>query len=240
MLIPGLAAAQQLPAWLKDANIPPPPPEMVTDESGLFESNPQALQRMRQALQKLAQERGFKIYVVIRAVMIGSNSTQLAGQLQQAWVPQGDGLVLVYESNSKSLGLGRGYDEDVTTPDQKWLIPSHEIMGIFAGSMKSVEGSLPPAEFMERLTLRLAAECSDYFAKMEAPAPSGRIGRLAALAFGAFALLVLVGFGLTMLLRRLGHGRAPKYQFPKTDLPQRLKAPFGGGKVIVRRFGAAE
>ncbi|MFT3992253.1 MAG: hypothetical protein QM680_12675 [Luteolibacter sp.] len=240
MLISGLASAQQLPAWLRDENIPPPPQDMVTDESGLFEGNPQALQRMRQALRKLAEERGFKIYVVIRSVLIGSNSTQLAGQLQQAWVPQGDGLVLVYESNSKSLGMGRGYDEDVTAPDQKWLIPSHEMMGIFSGSTKSLEGRLPPAEFMERLILRLAAECSGYFAKMDEPAPGGRIGRLAVLAFGAFLLLALVGFGLRVLLSGLGHGRAPKYRFPKTDVPQRLKAPFGGGKVMVRRFGPAE
>lgn len=239
LLCLGTARGQELAEWLKDANVPPPPAEMVTDEGGLFNSRPESLQKMRQAVQKLAQERGYKIYVVVKSVMIGNTASQLAGQMQQAWVPNGDGLVLVYESNSQSLGLGRGYEEDVTAPDQRWLIPSHEIMRILARVMKQVGSKPAPADYMEQVTLSLAQECSAHFAKLDAPAPGGRLVRLAVLALGATALLVLIVMGLGLLLRRSGNSKTQTFTFPQTDVPTRLKAPFGGGKVIVRRFGAA-
>ncbi|MFT4175467.1 MAG: hypothetical protein QM627_02315 [Luteolibacter sp.] len=239
VLMAANAVAQQVPEWLREANVPPPPAEMVSDESGLYDDDPEALERMRQAVRKLADERGFRIYVVIRPVMIASDSMQLAGQLQQAWVPDGDGIVLVYESNSKSLGLGRGYEEVQGDSDGRWRMPSHEFMRIFTNAMK-MEGKPAPAEFLERLTLRLAESCSEYFVKKEAPVPAGRMPRFAALALGSLVLLGVIGGGLALVLRRFGHGATGRFVFPKSDLPQRLKAPFGGGMVIVRRFGAEE
>lgn len=233
----GLASGQDLPGWLKDENIPPPPPEQVTDDSGFLAQNPGALERMREAVQKLEKERGFKIFVVIHSVLMDSNSQVLAGRLQEAWVPDGNGMVLVYESDSRALGMARGYGGDMAKQSVRGVIPSYELQGIVEKALKGADPKLAPERYIEDLTLKLSGECESYFHRGDAPLPKGRIARLVALSLGVGALVMLIALGLGQVVRRSGGGGSRTYQFPETDLPQRLGAPYGGGKVMVHRFG---
>jgi len=233
----GLASGQDLPGWLKDENIPPVPPERVTDDSGFLAPNPGALERMRAAVQKLEKERGFKIFVVIHSVLMDSNSQVLAGRLQEAWVPDGNGMVLVYESDSKSLGMGRSYERDLGNATSRGVIPSHEMLGIVEKAMQGTDNSLKPDQYIEALTLKLAEACQAYFHRADEPLPKGRTARLVALSLGVGAVVTLIALGLGQVVRRSGGGNSRTYHFPETDLPQRLGAPYGGGKVMVHRFG---
>jgi len=233
----GLASGRDLPGWLQDENIPPAPPERVTDDSGFLAQNPGALERMRAAVQRLEKERGFRIFVVIHSVLMDSNSQVLAGRLQEAWVPDGNGMVLVYESDSKSLSMGRGYESDPGSASPRGTIPSHEMLGIIEKAMRGTDNSLTPDRYIEALTLKLTEECQAYFRRGDEPLPRGRTARLIALSLGIGAVVALIALGLGQVVRRSGGGGSHTYEFPETDLPQRLGAPYGGGKVIVCRFG---
>ena len=229
----GLASGQDMPGWLKDENIPPAPPERVTDDSRFLASNSGALERMRAAVQQLEREHGFKIFVVIHSVLMDSNSQVLADLLQEAWVPDGNGLVVVYESDSKSLGIGCGYKGDLATSHGS--VPSHEIMGILQKAMRGANHPMKPDLYVEELTLKLAEEFQHYFHRADSPLPQGRTPRLVALSLGVGAVVVLIGLGLGLLVRRPGGSLI--YHFQEMDIPQRLGAPYGGGKVMVHRFG---
>lgn len=234
----GLAHAQEMPAWLQEKNVPPPPAEHVVDEAGFFSQDPGKLEEMRTAVKRLEREHGFKIYVWVKSVFIDSSAQLMAGRLQEAWVPDGGGIVLVYETDSRSLGLGRGYEGDVTQPDQRAILRSHEMVEIISRTMDRTDKSLAPEKYVSALTLQLVKECRDHFIRREAPAPGGRGARIAVLVLGTLALLSLVALGLGVVVRQSG-ARAPKcFGFPHSSRPLRLGAPFGGGMVAVKKFGS--
>ncbi len=230
---------QSLPEWLTKNGTPKPPkpPDFgISDEDGFFIHDAGAFKRISDRLRKLEAEHGYKIYLMVKPVLIGTSATELAAQLRQAWLPDGNGLVVVYEADGRSLGIGRTLDlpHDPKSPDA--LIPTHETAALINRAIDAVDAKLAPDAYIEDLTEKLIEECNSYFKLLEAPIPTGRWIRMGLLLVGAMTLLGLITLVGGWLLRHSPMAEVQSFRFPVVDRPERLGAPCGAS-VTARRFG---
>ncbi len=228
---------QSLPDWLAKNGVPKPPDFGVRDESGFFNRNTGAIKRISDPLRKLEAEHGFKIYLMVEPVLIATNANELAAQLQQYWVPEGDGLVVVFETDNRSLGFGRDVDGPPDENAAAGSVPTHETATILMRAREATDPNLSPEAYIESLMMNLADGFNNYFEKRAAPIPATRALRLGALVVGALALLALGAIIIGALIRLPSMAARKTYRFPIVDRPERLGAPCGGGNVTVRKFG---
>lgn len=229
---------QALPEWLSKNGAPKPPDFGVRDENGVFNRNAGAMKRISDQIRKLEADHSFQIYLLVEPVLIATNAPELAAQLQQAWLPEGTGLVVVFESDSRRLGFGRDLEGGVDTayPDNR--LPTHEAAAIVSRATAATDSSLAPQAYVEALIDNLTKECHSYFEKQKAPLPGGRSLRMALLTIGALALLGLAAIVVGALVRLPSMSVAETFRFPVVDRPERLGASCGGGNVTSRRFKA--
>jgi hypothetical protein len=230
------APGQTLPEWLAKDGVPKPPVFGIRDEGGFFNRDSGAFKRISDQLRKLEADHGYRIYLMVEPVLIGTSAPELAAQLRQEWLPNGNGMVVVFEADSRNLGIGRdlGMPEDTKTPDV--LIPAHETAALINRSIESVDSSLAPEAYIEAFTGKLVDECNGYFGLREAPAPAGRSMRIWLLAVGVLTLLALIVIGVGWLVNHSTMAEVSGFQFPVVDRPERLGAPCGAA-VTARRFG---
>lgn len=227
---------QSLPAWLGKNDVPKPPDVGIRDNGGFFSRNSGAIQRISDQLHKLEAAHGFQIYLLVEPVLIATSAPQLAAELQQSWLPEGDGLVVVFESDNRSLGFGRdvGGAPDENKPLGR--VPTHETAAILARAREATDTNLAPEAYIEALMRRLANEFTAYFERRAAPLPAGRSLRLGLLTVGALTLLALGAMGVALLVRLPSMAGSRVFRFPAVARPERLGAPCGGGNVSTRRF----
>ena len=226
---------QALPDWLAESSAAKPPDFGVRDESGFFSKDSGALKRISDQVRKLEIDHGFHIYLLVEPVLIATTAPELASQLQQSWLPHGDGLVVVFESDSRSLGFGRDVGGAPTeTPQVR--VPTHETAAILLRAQEATDTQLAPEAFVESLMGNLVKEFGDYFERRKAPLPAGRSLRLGLLTIGALTLLALIAIAVGSLVRLPSMAGNRTFRFPAVDRPERLGAPCGGGDVTTRRF----
>ena len=129
-ILMGSSAGQDLPEWLAKSANSKPPDFGVRDENGFFTRDSGAMKRISDQLRKLEADHGFRIFLLVEPVLIATSAPELAAQLQQSWLPKGDGLVVVYESDNRSLGFGRDVGGEPDTGDATVLVPTHETAAI--------------------------------------------------------------------------------------------------------------
>jgi hypothetical protein len=229
-------AGQELPEWLAGTSNARPPDFGVRDESGFFNRNSGAMKRISDQLRQLEADHGFRIYLLVEPVLIASSAAELAARLQEVWVPDGNGLVVVYEADNRSLGFGRDMDDRIGPNPPLAAVPTHETAAILMRARDATEANLAPEVYLETMMGNLVREFDGYFERRRAPAPAGRSLRLALLTVGGLTLLALAAIGVGALVRLPSMNAAKTYRFPVVDRPERLGAPFGGGCVITRRF----
>ena len=71
---------------------------------------------------------------VVEPVLIATTASELASQLQQSWLPDGGGLVVVYESDNRSLGFGREVGGGEGEDEFMGLVPAHATAAILRQS----------------------------------------------------------------------------------------------------------
>ncbi len=230
-----IGQGQSLPDWLAKDGVPKPPDFGIRDEGGFFHRDSGAFKRISDQFRQLEADHGYRIYLLVEPVLIGSTSTGLAAELRQAWLPEGDGLVVVFEADTRNLGIGRdlGVVPDPETRNPK--IPTHETAALIERAVGSVDPTLAPEAYIEMLMGRLVEECNGYFLLRQSAPPGGRSLRIGLLAVGALALLALMAMALGWLVRNSGMREVRSYRFPPVDRPERLGAPCGGS-VTARRF----
>ena len=238
LLLAGRMGAQDLPEWLAGTANARPPDFGVRDDSGFFSRNSGALKRISDQVRQLESDHGFRIYLLVEPVLIASSAPELAAQLQQAWVPGGDGLVVVYEADNRSLGFGRDMNDRTGPHPPAAAVPTHETAAILMRAREGTDPDLAPEDFLETLMGNLVREFDGYFKRRQAPVPAGRSLRLALLTVGGLTLLALAAIGVGALIRLPAMAGARTFRFPVVDRPERLGAPCGGGCVITRRFRA--
>jgi hypothetical protein len=222
---------------LQTAEAAPQAPESgIRDESGFFGRNSGISKRIAEKIRKLEEDHGFRIYLMVEPVLIATTAPELAARLQQWWLPTGEGMVVVYESDNRGIGFGRDLGASVDKEDIPGRVPTHELENILLRARQATDSTLPPEAFLETLIGNLTGEFDSYFKKRAAPLPAGRSLRMGLLTVGALTLLALGAIGVGALVRLPSMAQKPVYRFPVVDRPERLGAPCGGGNVTTRRF----
>jgi hypothetical protein len=212
-----------------------PPESGILDAGGLFQRDTAALDRIRGIIRQLEKNHGYRIYVLVEPLFISTTPTELAARLQDAWLPDGNGVVIVFESDSRSLGFGRDLGEKPESAISEALVPTHETAALLRDVVAHTDAGLAPAVYLETLVENVARGLDDYFKRRAAPPPPGRSLRFVLLTIGGLALLALgaIAVGALSRMQSVEGGRALRFQ--GVDLPERLGAPCGG-KVVSRSF----
>ena len=213
----------------------PPPGFGVVDQGGFFNRNASALKRIAGQIRRLEQEHGYMIYLVIEPVLIASTASERAAELREAWVPEGNGLVVVFESDSRDLGIGRDLAGRPIEPGTGARIPSHETAALLDQAMAATDANLVPDLYLEALIGNLTTGFDAYFKRRAAPPPAERTLKITLLVVGTLALLGLGAIGVGGLVRHSSMVAVRSFRFPPVDRPERLGAPCGGD-VTARRF----
>jgi hypothetical protein len=212
------------------------PADGVSDTGDFFSRNAEAKAGISAQFRKLEAEHGFRMLLVVESVLIGTTAPELAARLQQAWLPQGDGLVIVFEADSRSLGFGRDLDSSPVSASAVGRVPTHETSAILSRVLGQTDPALEPEAYLATLCGNLAREFEAYFQHRNTPPPPERSLRIGLIAIGGLALLGLLAILVGSLVRLPSMAGERSYHFPESNHPERLGAPAGGGNVTVRRF----
>jgi hypothetical protein len=232
-----LVQAQALPEWLAKSGIGKAPPAFgILDESKLFNKDSGAFKRISDQLRKLELDHNYKIYLVVESVLIGSTPSELAADLRRAWIPEGNGLVIVFETDSRRLGIGQDLENHPEITNQGSRIPVNETSGMLIRAAEATDIQLAPEPYLETLINSLYNEHEDYFKRLSTPTPPERSVKTGLLIVGILALLGLGAIAIGGLMRHSSIAAGPKFRFPVVDRPERLGAPCGGS-ATARKFG---
>jgi hypothetical protein len=231
------APANPLPDWFAKNRWETPPESHVRDDNGFFSREPKALKILSEDLQSLEAEHGFKLYLVVEPALIGTTPPEMAAILQDKWIPDGTGQVIVFEADSRSLGFGQILSSEDSEPDARGFLPSFAAAAILNQVKRDTDPSVTPEAFIENLTRNLSTGIAAYFQRRAEPAPAGRNLRIGLLAVGSLAVVALAAILLAPLLRHTSLSTPRTFRFPAVERPERLGAPFGGGDVTTRKFG---
>lgn len=231
-------SGQALPDWLAHNGVAKPPGSGIQDQGGFFNRNSGAAKRISTQLGKLEADHEFRILLMVEAVLIGTTAPELAAHLQQSWLPDGNGLVVVFEADSRSLGFGGVLGGEPTVEESTGRVPTHEKAAILARARAATDADLAQEVYLEALVGNLVREFDRYFKLRNAPPPEGRSLRMGLLAIGGLTLLALGAIAIGMLVRLPSMAGSRSFRFPEVTRPERLGAPCGGGNVTVRRFRA--
>jgi hypothetical protein len=219
-----------------DGPPPPRPASNVQDNAGLFTRDPDRLRAISERLRTLEQRHGFHLYLVIEPVMIGSSAVELAARLQQAWLPDGDGFVLVFESDNGSFGLGHKYEvADGDKARFRAELPSYYAAQALDRARSRLASDLEPDEMVDQLSRLLVEDVGGYLDRSLVPPSADRTLRLVLATVGVLSALGLAGLGLARLAQRAERRRRRSYYFQEVSGEERLGAPFGA-LVSARRF----
>lgn len=219
-----------------------PPASYVLDEADLFRHDTATLRRIAERLGDFDQRHGLPIYLAVYSGLIGTTPAQRAVDLHRAWLGERYGFVLVFDSDTGDLGLGRPFEPDrADSPDAPRAaatgrIPSYELLEIMLRVNEQMKPTDQRVEHLDRLTAGIVAEFDACLARLEAPVSRGE-----RLRFGLIVVGMIAAIGLLALvaIRLWSHAEAQAgrtHRFPTVLVGQRLGAPFGGGRVNVRQF----
>ena len=229
-------SGQAVPGGLPLGGEAKPPESGIRDAGGFFSRSPDAMARISEKLRKLEADHGFRMLLLVEPVLIGTPAQDLADQLRESWLPQGGGLVVVFESDTRNLGFGRDPVESPAGGDPIREIPAHETVTILQRAREATDPKLETAAYIESLMGKLVAEFDSYFQRRATPPPAGRSLRVGLLTLGALTLLALAAIVVGSLTRLPSLAGPRTWRFPVVDRPERLGAPYGGGNVTTRRF----
>lgn len=215
--------------------LPPAPVTGILDNGGFFAKDASAYNRISEQLRKLEKDHGFKIYLVVEPVLITTSPPEWAAKLRHEWLPDGNGMVVVYESDSHNLGIGRDMAGYPDLSDNPARVPSHETTAMLNRAMETADPEKAPEMFVETLVGNLVAEFDGYFKRRATPPPAERSMKIGLLAIGTLSLLGLTVIGLGGLVRHSSMAGVRSFRFPVVDRPERLGAPCGSN-VTARRF----
>lgn len=233
ILVSGTSRAQRLP----DAELPTPPVSGLSDGTGVLGRNSSAQKRIVELLQTLQREHGYRMYVILERSLISSNPSDMAARLQQEWLPEGGGLVFIFESDTKKMGFGRGLRPSEGMEKDVPGVPAYGLVEIISDSLVKMDQSKNTEIYIEQIVTEIVQGLNEYFEKKEAPVAGGRSLRLALVTIGALSLLALAGMGLGWLMGKADRKQSETRLFPEIDTPERLGAPYGGGCGAAGFFG---
>lgn len=231
------AGAQHMPEWQSGAGVPPPPEFGVRDDTDFLGKDSGAKRRISDRLRKLEETHGYRLFLIVEPVLIGTSAPELAEELRAGWLPKGEGMVVVFEADTRALGIGQDLAAGIDIDNPQAGIPNHEATAAVSHALVAAgDPKADPAAFIETLTMKIADGIDDYYQRRSAPPPPGRSLRVNLLLVGGIALLTLGAVLAAHFTRRADTGSGAELQFPESRRPERLGAPFGGGHIASRSF----
>ena len=230
----GSLGAQQR---ITDADVPTLPANGFSDEGGVLGTEPAAAQRIIGLIRELREMYGYRLFLIIESSLISTNPSDLAARLQQEWLPEGGGLVLVYESDTRQMGFGRSLESADGVVENDAGVPSYELVAIVSEALEGLEGSETAEVHLETIITGISTGLGGYFERKQAPIDGSRSLKLALVTIGALSLLALCGMGLGWLMGKADKRQSEKRVFPPLEVPERLSAPYGGGGGGYGSFG---
>ncbi|MDP4623933.1 MAG: TPM domain-containing protein [Akkermansiaceae bacterium] len=131
--------------------LPPPPPSGLSDEGNVLGKNSDLQQQVLEQLKQLETDHGYRLYVIIERSLIATTPSAMAADLQQEWIPKGEGLVVVFESDTGKLGFGRGLDASEGIMDGNDGVPAYSLVEIISDALQASEGIEVPELFIHKL-----------------------------------------------------------------------------------------
>lgn len=241
-----LLAAIAAPGRAQDDDfVPPPPPgDRLLDESRVLARDEERRQEIVAALADLEAKHGFRIYFALYSSLYGRSVNDRARLLEEAWLGDQAGLVMVLETDSRTFRFA------LPVPRQKEIEPgtkldvreSTDLSQLdLATVVRGLEGSLmtagDTAEFAKRLGTGVATGVSAVFDEQAARPEGATKSRMIVLAIGLISVAGLVALLVVAGLKRAEARSLERYVFPRISVGMRLGAPYGGGKVSSRSFG---
>ena len=215
-------------------NPPPPAPARgLMDDGGLFQRNPSIAEKIEDRIKSLAEHHGFHIHLVVEPSIMTATPPDLAERLRLAWLPDGDGIVVVYESDSRSIGIGRQMMEDPAAGGPR--VPGHVSEAIINGVLAATDRSLPSETYVETLAANLTEAFGDHFRRRAIGPPREQSGKLAMAVMAVVAAFGLLGAGVAALTKLKSVRGIRSFHFPPVEKPERLQAP-AGASVTSRAF----
>lgn len=217
------------------AGSPRPPAFGVMDDGGFFSKDSGTLKRITDHIRELESAHGYKIYLVVEPVLIAATAPERAIELQNAWVPDGNGLVVVFESDSRSLGIGRDMNSVPGKKASGVRVPSHETNAILNRAMEGMSLNQSPELSLDTLVANLTSGFDSYFKSLKEPPPAARNFKIGMVVLG---LACLLGLGVILfgsLVRHSGISGVVRFRLPSADSTERLGAPCGAS-VTTRKF----
>ena len=242
LLLAGIAA----PGRAQDDDfVPPPPPEdRLLDVSRVLARDEERRQAIVAALAELEAKHGFRIYYALYSSLYGRSLNERARQLQEAWLGDKPGLVLLLETDSRTYRFAMPVPRPrEIEPGTKLEMPESSDLSLLDLSIvdRGLEGSLmtagDSAEFAKRLGTGVATGVSAVFDQQATRPAGGNRSRMILLAIGLISVAGLVALLVVAGLKRAEARSLERYVFPKISVGMRLGAPYGGGKISSRSFG---
>ena len=244
-----VALLWMLAGWLQaqdadDFTAPPPPADGILDEARTFARAPERHKVVAEALAALEEKHGFRLYFALYSSLYGRNLEDRAHALQQAWLGESPGMVLVLETDSRTFRqaqtpskvehLPAGANLPVVGP--KEFAPS-DLTAMSRTLDESLRQSSSSEDYAERLAIGLTNGISKVLDERAAAPEGSTRSRLVLLAVGFGAAAGLISLLVVAGLKRAEAKALERFVFPKATVGTRLGAPFGGGKVSSRSFG---
>ena len=223
---------------------PPPPADGVLDEARILAREPERHRAIAEAIGEVQAKHGFRLYYALYDSLISSSAGERAMQLQQAWLGDKPGIVLVLETDRGVFRFGQAPPKQekigpggVIERSDPASIPASALVEILRGIEEPLRESKDRGEFSEKLGIGVAQGIGKVLDEQAAEPEGGTRLRMVVLAIG-----LLAGTGLAALLVVAGLKRAEsksreRFLFPKVTVGMRLGAPYGGGKISSRSFG---
>ncbi len=232
----GFATAQSF----SNLRLPAPPADGLLDERSVLGKNEAIKARLVQQIRQIEEEHGYRLFVVLEPMLLGVSAQELASLSYQKWLPEGGGLVVVFESDKQQIGLGHRLDGTGGMIGNQAEIPTYALGDLVNDAFRKAslreEGSGP---LIESFLTELCANIDGYFERRNQPHDGSRSLRLALLTVGAMSILALCGMGIGWLLAKADRKQFRRRVFPPVDVPERLGAPYGGGGAA-NSFGSRE
>lgn len=224
-VLAGALSAQRLP----DSDVPPPPPTGLSDEDGVLANIPGSRQRITGVIRSLESQHGYRLYVIIINALVSTAPGDFACRLQQEWLPNGGGLVIVFESDTKEIAFGRGLAASEGMIEDVSGVPAYVLLENISKAVESAKPKQNTDEYLETLVVEVGKTLQDYFRRKKAPVENARSLRLGLVTIGVLSFLALCGMGIGWLMGKSETQRAERRRFPAVDTPERLSAPYSGG-----------
>ena len=233
----GLQASDELP-------VPREPKGHVLDDARLFSYEAERLQNLDQKIASFSERTGYEVKVAFFDSLIGETLPEKVHQLEDHWLTDGAGLVLVVVTDNGQWKIGWEETPEMVTEggkhvpviDERDIAPQQkvELVTRMSAVPKMETGSIEDAEQLVNVLLAGLEEAYSPIAEEQ----QGKRHKVKVVMLGLALLsaMVLAAIGVGVLLRRSDQRKIQPMLFPDVTVRQRLGASAGGGKISSRSF----